>query len=236
MRPAGVHYLADPLPSSSDLTADQRKLVLGGEVCMWAEHLYSGTIDSRVWPRTAAIAERFWSAENIRDVDVYRRLTPRSLELESLGLTHLQSEDAGLRQLAGTTQIDALRTFASVLEPVSFGERSQTQHTDQLTALDGFVDAVVPDPPSRHAFELTTKRLLADPKGDTADRAALDLWFTDLANAVPTVREGMLISPRLAEISIRTDQLLQLTAIGHQALDYLALLPALMNLVEGVPE
>jgi hexosaminidase len=267
MRPAGVHYLADPLPSSSDLTADQRKLVLGGEVCMWAEHLYSGTIDSRVWPRTAAIAERFWSAENIRDVDdMYRRLTPRSLELESLGLTHLQSEDAGLRQLAGTTQIDALRTFASVLEPVSFGERSQTQHTDQLTALDGFVDAVVPDPPSRHAFELTTKRLLADPKGDTADRAALDLWFTDLANAVPTVREGMLISPRLAEISIRTDHLLQLTAIGHQALDYLAtgtkspagwkakqietlteikkpralvrftLLPALMNLVEGVPE
>ncbi|WP_085940638.1 family 20 glycosylhydrolase [Granulicella tundricola] len=28
---------------------------------MWAEHLSPRTIDSRIWPRTAAIAERFWS-------------------------------------------------------------------------------------------------------------------------------------------------------------------------------
>ena len=41
MKDAGVHYLADPLPSSADLTADQRKLILGGEVCMWGEHVYA---------------------------------------------------------------------------------------------------------------------------------------------------------------------------------------------------
>jgi hexosaminidase len=151
MKPAGVHYLADPLPSSADLTSDQRKLILGGEVCMWGGHRYARTIDPRIWPRTAAIAERFWSPEDLRDVDdMYRRLEPISIVLEGFGLTHLQSGDAGLRELAGTEQIDALRTFASAMEPVTFGERYQAQHTDQLTALDRFVDAVRPDPPSRH--------------------------------------------------------------------------------------
>ena len=223
MRPAGVHYLADPLPSSSDLTPDEHKLILGGEVCMWGEHLHARTIDSRIWPRTAAIAERFWSPENVRDVDdMYRRLIPVSIELESLGLTHLESEDAGLRELAGTEQIEALRTFASAFEPVSFGERSQAQHTDQLTALDGFVDAVRPDPPSRHWFELAVKRLVADPRGDTMDRTALATWFAQLSDAVPTVRQQMVTSPRLAEVSTRAGQLLQLTAMGQNALQYLA--------------
>jgi hexosaminidase len=223
MQPAGALYLADPLPSSSDLTPDQRKLILGGEVCMWGEHINARTIDSRIWPRTAAAAERFWSPENLRDVDdMYRRLMPTSIELESLGLTHLQSDDAGLRKLAGTEEIDALRTFASALEPVSFGERAQMQHTDQLTPLDSFVDAVRPDPPSRHWFELAVKRFLADPKGDTADCEAITAWLMRLSGSVPAVRRQMLASPRLAEVSPRADQLLQLTAMGQQALQYLS--------------
>ena len=222
MRPAGVHYVADPMPSLADLTTQERKLILGGEVCMWGEHVYERTIDSRVWPRTAAIAERFWSPESVRDVDdMYRRLMPMSIELESLGLTHMESEGAGLRELADGEDIDALRTFASVLEPVSFGERSHVQRTDQLTALDSFVDAVRPDPPSRHWFEVTVKRLLANPQGDTADRIALDSRLAELSDIVPTAQQRMLSSPRLAEVSVRADQLSQLTAMGREALRYL---------------
>ena len=54
---------------------------------------------------------------------MYRRLDAVSVQLEALGLTHLTQEDASLRDLAGTERIDQLRIFASVLEPVSFGER-----------------------------------------------------------------------------------------------------------------
>ena len=267
MKPAGVHYLADPIPSSSSLTPDERKRILGGEVCMWAEQLYERTIDSRIWPRTAAMAERFWSPESVRDVDdMYRRLIPVSVELEGLGLKHLASEDAGLRALAGTQNIDALRTFASALEPVSFSNRYEGQHTDQLTALDNLVDAVVPDPPSRHWFELAVKRLVADPKGDSADRDALAAWFTQLAASIPAVHQQVATSPRLAAAFTRADQLLQLTAMGQQALQYFAgnekapagwrktqldtineinkpaslvrftLLPAMSDLIKAVPE
>jgi hexosaminidase len=223
MEPAGVHYLADPLPSSSDLTPDARKLILGGEICVWAEHINQRTIDSRIWPHAAAIAERFWSPENLRDVDdMYRRLTPISIELEGLGLIHLQSEDAALRELAGTENIDAPRAVASVIEPVSFGERANTQHTDQLTPLDSFVDAVRPDPVSRQWFEVTVKRFLTDPKGDTADRNELAMRFTELSDAVPAAQKQIATSPRLIEVSLRANQLLELTTMGQQALHYLA--------------
>ncbi|MEO8736362.1 MAG: beta-N-acetylhexosaminidase, partial [Edaphobacter sp.] len=167
MKSADMHYLADPLPSSSPLTPEQRKLVLGGEVCMWGEQLNERTIDSRIWPRTAAIAERFWSPENITDVnDMYRRLNVVSLQLEGLGLHHLSQEDAGLRELAEMQNIDQLRIFASAFEPVSFHDRYKTQRTSQLTVLDRFVDAVRPDPPSRYEIAHLTESFLKSPQSD----------------------------------------------------------------------
>lgn len=223
MRPAGVHYLADPLPSNSPLTQEQRKLVLGGEVCMWGEQLNERTIDSRIWPRTAAIAERFWSPENITDVDdMYRRLNVVSIQLEGLGLHHLTQEDASLRELAGTHHIDQLRIFASAFEPVSFGERYQQQKTSQYTVLDRFVDAVRPDPPSRYKIAHLTENFLKSPQSDAADQAALNHWFEAIANSVPTVEEQMQQSPRLAEVQIRAQQLPELAKTATDAIHFLS--------------
>lgn len=223
MHSAGQHYLADPLPPTADLTPDQRQLVLGGEVCMWGEHLNADSIDSRVWPRTAAIAERFWSPEQVRDVDdMYRRLDAVAVALEALGLHHLSHEDAGLRQLAGSQQIDDLRAFASVLEPVGFGERYQQQKTSQTTRLDQFVDAVRPDPPSGREFEKLTHTFLQNPAGDASNREQLLARLNRLSAAIPRVQEQMRHSPRLQDVQMRADQLASLAAAGIEAVGYLS--------------
>ena len=87
MRSAEDYYLADPLPDSLPLDSLARSHVLGGEVCMWAELVTPENIESRIWPRTAAVAERFWSPASVRDVpDMYRRLGEMSLELDRLGV------------------------------------------------------------------------------------------------------------------------------------------------------
>ncbi|HEY4786801.1 MAG TPA: family 20 glycosylhydrolase, partial [Bacteroidales bacterium] len=89
MQPAEVYYKTDPLPDSLALTEDQKKLVLGGEATMWSEMVTEETIDSRIWPRTIAIAERLWSPANITDVaSMYKRLDRVSIQLEELGLAH----------------------------------------------------------------------------------------------------------------------------------------------------
>jgi hexosaminidase len=143
-------FLADPIPAGTTLTGDQQKLILGGEVCMWAEQLNQETLDSRVWPRTMAVAERLWSPQDDRDVsDMYRRLRINSLRLEDLGLRHISGPAAVRRNLLQERDPEALDVLASVLEPVDFHERSKRQHTNGWSALDRLVDAVVPDPPSR---------------------------------------------------------------------------------------
>ena len=70
LQPASYHYSVDPLDGKvRDLPPDEAARILGGEACMWTEYVTEETIDSRLWPRAAAIAERLWSPESISDID-----------------------------------------------------------------------------------------------------------------------------------------------------------------------
>ena len=238
MKPASVMYLADPVPANTTLTPDQQKLILGGEITMWAEQLDARSIDSRIWPRSAAIAERFWSAQSRTDVDdLYRRLDPVSLELEALGLHHVSAEGVALRDLAGPAHASpadqvAFQTFAEAFEPVGFSDRYQQQHTSQLTPLTSFVDAVRPDPPIRHSLELAAKTLIAHPESHTpldatpsaTDIARLTLiqFFQSVSSSLPQVRSLVAASPRLQTLRPRVDQLPALTLAGIEATNYLS--------------
>jgi hexosaminidase len=72
--PASEYYLNDPQEgAAADLTGDQQQRLLGGEACMWGEEITQYSATARIWPRTAAIAERLWSPKSVRDVDSMER-------------------------------------------------------------------------------------------------------------------------------------------------------------------
>jgi hexosaminidase len=215
-------YLADPIPADTKLTPEQQQLILGGEVCMWAEQLNPETVDSRVWPRTLAIAERFWSPQPVRDVaDMYRRLRVVSLELEDVGLTHMSGPQRLRRNLMGTLDPEPLDVMAGVIEPVSFHERYEGQKTDGLTALDRLVDAVVADPPSRQAIAREVDAAVDASHPD--ERAALVLRrrFMQWEQASPVLEAWAHRSVRLSDIEARAQQLGNLARVGLEALGYM---------------
>ncbi|MGE5458453.1 MAG: beta-N-acetylhexosaminidase, partial [Methanococcaceae archaeon] len=118
VQPTTVHYLNDPIPENSTLTEQERKLILGGEATMWSEFVNSETVDSRVWPRTAAIAERLWSPQSVRDIyDMYKRMEYISFRLEELGLMHEKNTTVMLRRLTNNADIAALKNLVDLVEP-----------------------------------------------------------------------------------------------------------------------
>ncbi len=146
MLPAARHYTVDPLPSGSALSEAEAARVLGGEACMWSEYVSPETVDSRVWPRLGAIAERLWSPTTVTDVDdMYRRLETLSVRLEELGLEHEKNRDMMLRRLAGGTDIEALRTLVELVEPVKGYRRPELRPATQMMPLTRFVDAARAD-------------------------------------------------------------------------------------------
>jgi hexosaminidase len=225
MDPASTHYRVDPLPANSDLTPEQAARILGGEACMWSESISPTIIDSRIWPRTAAIAERLWSPRTVTsEDDMYRRLAVESLRLEPFGLTHISQEAASLRALAGTQDIDALRPLMAVLEPVNFDTRSHwSQHNGvtTLSPLDNLVDALPPDPPSRHDFGDLVSTYLQDPVGHPDLQAALEQTFRSWS-ADPHRIELLSGSPQLAAALPRAQQLAEMATMGLEALSYLS--------------
>ncbi|HKF46612.1 MAG TPA: family 20 glycosylhydrolase [Terracidiphilus sp.] len=217
-------FLDDPIPADSKLTPDQQRLILGGEVCMWAEQLNPETIDSRVWPRTMAIAERFWSPQSDRDVaDMYRRLRLASLELEDVGLTHISGPAELRRNLAGSLHPETLDLFASVIEPVSFGDREDTQRTDWYTSLDRLVDAVVADPPARQEIAREVDAVV-NPQA-WGDRAAAKMQlrrrFEEWAAASPSLVAWAQRSSRLSDDDDRARQLGELGEVGLESLAWI---------------
>ncbi len=161
---AAAAYTTDPLPPDTPLTAAEQQLVLGGEAAMWTEFADSTIIDSRIWPRAAAVAERLWSAPAATQsvADMYRRLPAVSAQLETLGLRHRRAPEALLRQLAGPTDAAPLRTLASLLEPVKEYKRHFQGYTYTTeTRYNRLVDAAPAESETARLFGARVDSVLA---------------------------------------------------------------------------
>ena len=226
MGPAEYHYLSDPLPADAGLTPEQASHVVGGEVCVWSEFISEENIDSRIWPRTAAVAERFWSPRDVNNVaDMYRRLDVVSVWLEQAGLQHLSSTNRMLRQISGIENLGPLGTLGRIASPEGVGTREKMNHhgmpSTQLVPLVTPVDAVVPDPPYRRQFAALVDALLSDAPKFVAASDELARNFQQWRDMGPGFAPLVAKAPVLESVSGRVVLLQKLANGGLEALQYL---------------
>lgn len=223
MSSAGQHYAVDPLPSGSELDSAQAARVLGGEACMWGELVTPETIDSRIWPRSAAIAERLWSPATVVNVnDMYRRLALVSVELADLGVHHLSGPDAMWRLIAQTDLIAPLRALQRVVEPVSLGQRMHTRRPTAFTPLVEPGDIVTPDAGGGRALSALLDTLFRDPSRGPGLRDSLSTMFTQWQAIAPEIATMRARAPLLTDADSAAAALAAAGAIGADALRYLA--------------
>jgi hexosaminidase len=227
--PAARHYAVDPLSgAAANLSQEEKARILGGESCMWAEYTNPENIDSRIWPRNAAIAERLWSPREVMDAAaMHTRMEALANRLEWLGLAHKSYHRQMLQRIAGPStpeEFAALTTLSSVVEPVKDYTREETATAEptSTTPLNRLVDAVPLESTSaRHFGELVDKFIAVschDSAAGTRLRAQLTAWRDNDAKLQPLAQRSFLVK----EVSATSQDLSALGTIGLAALDFVA--------------
>jgi hexosaminidase len=225
MAPAAQHYSVDPLGGAdATLTTAQQKLILGGEACMWEEFASDENIESRIWPRAAAIAERLWSRQQVQDVNsMDRRMEVVSEHLEELGVMHRSSSTVMLARAAGTDDIAALEVLAQAAQPASISireteaEKAGGIQTSDIP-LNRMVDAIAPESAAARKFSAAVDQFVASKFQDAAAesyiRQKLAEWRDNDSALQPLLQNSFL----LKEVAPVSQNLAALGAAGLQAL------------------
>jgi hexosaminidase len=224
MNPTSAHYIVDPFtgPTASLSEADKQK-ILGGEACMWAEYISAENIDSRIWPRMAAIAERFWSPQNVTDLhSMYERMNETSRWLDAYGLTHNIGRNLMLQRMADTEDISALEALVDVIEPVKGYSRYELASSEPtaLTPMNRLVDAAHPESLVARRFSIQVSEFVSGqnkPGTELQIRNALTKWRDNDLNFRAAAQNSSLLQEALP----LSHDLSALGAAGLEALDYL---------------
>ncbi len=217
-RPASFHYLNELQPTGGSPSDTRPARILGGEACMWGEYVTPETIDSRIWPRLAAIAERLWSPASIKDVDdMYRRLEQVGHALDAIGARHRTNRGRMLHRLAGRHPIGALQVLAAVVEPVKFYKRSAARPYTNHTPLNRLVDAARPESQVARRFQLEVRGFLSGRSADAsrAIRRRLKSWRDNHQALMSAIRDA----PLLEEVAPVSRNLQLIATLGLQAMD-----------------
>jgi hexosaminidase len=185
---AARHYAVDPMGgAAANLSDEEKKRILGGESTMWSEYVNAENVDSRIWPRNAAIAERFWSPQGTTDLDsMYRRMEAESVRLEWLGLTHRAYQRQMVQRMTGPASAEetaAVLTVVETLEPVKDYSRETLpgEEATSQTPLVRVVDAVNPESRASRRFGVNVDQFVSGSCKDAALVATLRAQLTQWA-------------------------------------------------------
>jgi hexosaminidase len=203
------------------LTEDQRKNLLGGEACMWTEAADSVTLESRIWPRSGAIAEKLWSPSQLTDdsSDMYRRLLQLNELLQFIGLQHMSYREdlvvnrveqpyrAPLNNLIDVLQEDLLFNRMAIYDPPF----------DVETPLNRVVDAAAPESYTSIRFERKVDDWLETEEEGLKEeiREQLEIWASIRQKLEPAIE----LHPFLEEVEPHADHLSRLAELALVILD-----------------
>ena len=219
---AAEHYAVDPLVSgTATLSPSEAANILGGEATMFTEYDTPENINSRIWPRTAAIAERLWSVQTVRDPEsMYQRLTALSDKLAYYGLPLQSGSEQMLRRLSTSADPASLQVLASVVQPPRDYAREKLKTYDAFVPLNRLVDTVPPESETARVFNQLAERIAtgkAAPGDWDKARQWLTLWRDNDAALQPSLTKSELT----AELAPVSRNLARTAAIGLLALDSL---------------
>ena len=226
MQPASYHYSIDPLDPdvAAGMTAEDKQRIIGGEACMWSEFVSPENIDGRIWPRAAAVAERLWSPQNIRDTrSMYRRMEAVSRGLDWHGITHHSAYHAMLQRLAGGPDTTSLQVLADVLEPVKLYARNHGNKYVSSIPLTRLVDTVRPESDRGRIFAALVDAYLhsRNRKAGTPEARSVESWLTTWKDNDPQLQPVLRNSGPLKEIIPVSQDLAAVASAGLAAIFYL---------------
>ncbi len=219
---AAEHYLADPTGGRCRvaLRRKRRARILGGEATMWSEFVTPENIDSRIWPRTAAIAERLWSPQEVSDVDsMYARLADNlRLAAELWPAPHFFTERYA-RAHDGDPDPHALALFLAHCSRHEIRTWSR-KGIHSATPLNRLVDAIPPE-------SETARNLAEDIKAIVAGSASREQWEGARHHLTVWRDNDAKLQPELpksdltAELAPVSQSVSEVAGIGLAALDAL---------------
>ncbi|HQZ25739.1 MAG TPA: family 20 glycosylhydrolase [Flavobacterium sp.] len=205
------HYLNDPMPKNITLTAEEKARILGGEAPMWSELVTPTTIDSRIWPRTAAIAERLWSNENITDMaSLRKRMNVISLQFEELGITHIRNKEVLLRNISNNQTNTALEDFSNICEPLKiYSRNSEGTEYKTYSPFTLFADACTPDAKDALSFDAAVTNYFKNKSSENQILVTdylkkwvnVDAKLIELSSNAPLIQPLLPLSKSLSDLS-----------------------------------
>lgn len=209
--------------TATSLSDAQKRLVIGAEGALWTEIVSEEMLDARLWPRTAALAERFWSEPEACDATtLYPRLAVMQDKLEELGLEGRANQSRMLSRLS-PGQTAAAQTLLSLTAPVRNyahnHEFLQIRHKQPATEqnLTTPADIAVPD---SFVAETFNQQAAAFAHGQTTLKDTLHMRLTAWAYNHTLFAAAAAQNPALALTLPASYRLSALAQIGLNAIDH----------------